>query len=261
MSSLFEKIISVLAGQPLNKTAPKNYNLNKKSQTAFSSIDNKQAYKVSPFLSTTVKPNTPTITTQPIPDKPKEYIYHTTHINNMQSIMREGIKSHTDAQCQYDISNHSFNSRRSRLDPFYNRRIHDYVPFYFNPRNAFMYSSHAKGRDNHLVIIAIDTSQILRQSTLVTNGNAALDDTEFCVGYKGVLGLPDDVFSDRWVTSKGKDFELCSRMMSEVLISETVQSNRFVKLIVKNRISANMLKDKLHDFDVKIVIQPEKFFE
>ena len=71
------------------------------------------------------------------------YLYHLTHKDNLENILRYGLQSHNLAHqnnlIKKDISNKDVNKRRQKRDPIYKKSIHDYVPLYFNPRNPMMY--------------------------------------------------------------------------------------------------------------------------
>ena len=67
-----------------------------------------------------------------------------THINNLDSIIRNGLYPHNNTYKKTDISNVDVNDRRVRLEPIYHKQIHSYVPFYFNPRNAMLYRNQKK---------------------------------------------------------------------------------------------------------------------
>ena len=66
-------------------------------------------------------------------------INHMTHIDNLSSILDNGLISHNNPYCKRDISNQGVNARRERIEPIYNKKIHDYVPFYMNIRNPMLY--------------------------------------------------------------------------------------------------------------------------
>lgn len=108
-------------------------------------------------------------------------LYHMTDISNLNNIFKFGLLSHTDAhkKClvQRDISDNEVNDRRNSREPKNNRKIHDYVPLYFNPRNPMLYRR--KDWQNSIVILEIDNRFIYQKNSLFTNGNAASNSTIF----------------------------------------------------------------------------------
>ena len=110
-----------------------------------------------------------------------EYLYHMTHRNNLQNILQNGLQSHNQARTngltQVDIADNQVNDRRSRLEPIYNRSIHDYVPLYFNPKNPMLFKR--SNLQDEIVILAIYRLILYRKGTLFTDGNAAAKATTF----------------------------------------------------------------------------------
>jgi hypothetical protein len=108
-------------------------------------------------------------------------IFHMTDISNLERILLEGLLSHTEAHArrfvQRDISDHEVNDRRSSREPINNRIIHDYVPFYFNPRNPMLYRR--KDWQDTIVILEFDKRLLYQKNALFTNGNAASNATKF----------------------------------------------------------------------------------
>lgn len=103
-------------------------------------------------------------------------IDHMTHIDNLDSIFKNGLLAHNNPYKKIDISNKEVNERRNKLDPIYKRNIHDYVPLYFNPRNAMLYRNQRIFGDG-VVILAFNNNIILQDNSFFTNGNVASNHT------------------------------------------------------------------------------------
>ncbi len=107
-------------------------------------------------------------------------LYHMTHIDNLKSILENGLLSHNQAHqldTLTDISDQQVNARRSMNDPIYGRSLHDYVPCYFNARNPMSYKRRELA--NQLVILKIKPTLLLTEGGLFTDGNAASNMTCF----------------------------------------------------------------------------------
>ena len=77
-------------------------------------------------------------------------IFHMTDSNNLKNILLHGLQNHYNTYRQVYIRNQEvINARREKVEQIYGHKIHDYVPFYFNPRNAMLY----KNRNNARVVI------------------------------------------------------------------------------------------------------------
>ena len=69
------------------------------------------------------------------------YLYHMTHINNLKSIFQYGLLSHNVVHQNINISDISLkdvqNIRAKKT--ICNISLHDYVPFYFRPKNPMLF--------------------------------------------------------------------------------------------------------------------------
>lgn len=160
-------------------------------------------------------------------------IYHMVHINNLKSILENGLFSNNiiyklkNKEIK-DISNKEVNQRREITEPIYKRSIHDYVPFYFNPRNAMLYSTQSKFSDN-IIILEFNINKLFKyiftnrsNSALFTNGNASKKGTYFTGNPLVLFNEKFINFSDVFKLSWWGDDYIKSTMMSEVLIHNNV---------------------------------------
>ena len=65
-------------------------------------------------------------------------IFHMTDRNNLQNILLHGLHNHYNTYKQVDIRSMQ---GAKKVECIYGHKIHDYVPFYFNPRNAMLYKT------------------------------------------------------------------------------------------------------------------------
>ena len=80
-----------------------------------------------------------------------------THYSNLVGIIKNGILPKNKLPNPvYDISNQDVQKRREKLEYIYNRQIHDYVPFYFNPKNPMLYVR--RNIQHEIIILAITKS-------------------------------------------------------------------------------------------------------
>lgn len=199
-------------------------------------------------------------------DKMSE-IFHMTHSGNLKNILLYGLQNHYNAYKKVDISNREVNDRREKVEHIYGRKIHDYVPFYFNPRNAMLYPS----RDNiHVVILGIDVKVIKdhRTGVLISDRNAAVNNARFS------KYLPDlqnqnfinfnEVFSQRWCNKDGKNYDIMQKMMAEILIDDIVCSRYIRSIYVKNQVCKKAIEDQLASdlktYNINVIVDPAKFF-
>ncbi len=94
-----------------------------------------------------------------------EQLYHITHKKNLPNILTFGLLSHNRAHQnklnKLNISLFQVNERRNRIEPYYHRNLHEYVPLYFNPRNPMMFLRRTLGDD--LIVLVIDSKILLQK--------------------------------------------------------------------------------------------------
>jgi hypothetical protein len=183
-------------------------------------------------------------------------IDHMTHERNLDSIFRHGLLAHGNPFKKVDISNREVNGRRARREPVYGRKIHDYVPFYFNPRNAMMY----RNQDEDIVVLGFDPELIHTDGVLFTDRNAATDLAEFYNDPSKLLEFDwKVVFSDSWY---GWPESVKQKMMSEVLVHERVGMEWLRVIYCKDEQSASRIRSSYGARlrGVKVVVDPEMFF-
>lgn len=158
-------------------------------------------------------------------DRSEFRLFHMTHLENLKSISKYGLNSHNTAPSYIDISNPQVNRRRERQEPVHKRSLHDYVPMYFNPRNAMLYEKQME-HSNKIVILEIDKAICLSRYTLFTDRNAAAVDCRF-------FYCPSDlekfewqrIFGRSWADNGICDIESKQMMMSECLVHECVDTS------------------------------------
>ena len=199
-------------------------------------------------------------------DKMSE-IFHMTDYNNLKNILLHGLQNHYNAYKKVDISNREVNDRREKVEHIYGRKIHDYVPFYFNPRNAMLY----KNRNNaRVVILGLDVRVIKDHSAgfLISDRNASADEAKFS-RYLPDLQNPNfinfnDVFSQRWCNNGVRYDDIKQKMMAEILIDDVVYSRYIRSIYVKNQMCKKAIEDQLAGdlkmHNINIIVDPAKFF-
>lgn len=194
-------------------------------------------------------------------------IFHMTHSSNLKNILLYGLQNHYNAYKKVDISNQEVNARREKVKRIYGHKIHDYVPFYFNPRNAMLY----KNRNNaRVIILGFDVRVIKDHSAgfLISDRNASADEAKFS-RYLPDLQNPNfinfnDVFSQRWCNNGVRYDDIKQRMMAEILIDDVVYSRYIRSIYVKNQMCKKAVEDQfgedLKTYNINVIVDPAKFF-
>ncbi len=184
------------------------------------------------------------------------YIYHMTHINNLYNILNYGLLSHDNNEVNNKIDNPEVNNRRNFNEPIYHKNVHDYVPFYFNPKNAMLYVN--KENQGNLVILAFDNHLIYEQGSLFTDGNASVNNTAF---YNNINDLDklawDCIHANTWFNfNDGKRTK-----MSEVLVPNKVGINKLKKIYCINYHIKSYIDNLMINYpNIKVEVNTEIFF-
>lgn len=151
------------------------------------------------------------------------YLYHMTAIENLASIINNGLLSHEEAHkkklVHTDISDPNVQDLRFNLrDPFYSKALHSYVPLYFSPRNPMLYRRRELQDD--IVILGINPKLLLEPNVCFTDGNAAARETHFYKGAEMLEKLPwDAIYAESWTDlNDGKRIK-CAEVLFPTKIS------------------------------------------
>lgn len=189
--------------------------------------------------------------------------YHMTHINNLDSIIRNGLYPHNNTYKKTDISNVDVNDRRVRLEPIYHKQIHSYVPFYFNPRNAMLFRNQKKF-GNSIVILQFKNSLIDINNSIITNANASADNTLFTsnvnhLNDQNFINL-SNVFADSWNNYGNPNYQIKQTMMAELLIPIVVKNKYIEKIICMDFQMKKFIDSNIYTNGINVVVDREKYF-
>lgn len=194
------------------------------------------------------------------------YFYHFTHIDNLNSIIKNGLLS-TNRKIEkglkhVNIASEEIQQRRSEMTVscFPQGKIHDYVPFYFTARNPMLLSVlNRKNIDQpQIVYIAVSIDRLLDKNVIFTDASANTVIPP-CF-YNDPIHLDkldwNLINSSKWTVSTSD--ELHSRM-AEVLIFTEMPINWIDAIIVYNESSKNVVEEiyKINNIKLpKIEYQP-----
>jgi len=170
-------------------------------------------------------------------------LWHITHRDNIDSILKKGIMNHNDAnKLKYvDISNQGVQDRRQKVESINNRAIHEYAPLFINPKNAMLYSKKNIRDELCLLEISLD---VLECEYIYTDGNASRRDTNFFgrneLSFETMAW--DNIFSESWTHFGERDEEIMSQMQSEFLIYPSIKSKYIKKIHCYSKESVKFFK-------------------
>lgn len=178
-------------------------------------------------------------------DKNPFKLYHMTHINNLPSILHiSEILSHNRINQYVDISNQMVNVRRNKVEPCFGYQVHDYVPLYFNPRNAMLYVVQNNYPED-IILLEIYNKICLKPQTIFSYKNAAANDAEFFYDIQAFLSYVDwsAINSRTWCD----DYIIKKIMMSECLIYNKIPIQYISNIYCKQQTTADKVYNILNN--------------
>lgn len=156
-------------------------------------------------------------------------LHYITPVANLGSIVTHGVLSHNLAArlSHTSAALESVQGRRAQRRVPRGRPLHDYANLYFDARNAMMYK--LKHGVVPLTVVRLDPAVLDLPGSVITDGNAASDDTIFLASPGGLARLNEDrVYADSW---DNQDYwakvELKRARCAELLVLDRVEP-RFV---------------------------------
>ena len=188
-------------------------------------------------------------------------LYHMTHVANVPSILEKGLMSHRTAPAYCDISNVTVNGLRAAIVTVHGRSLHDYVPLYFNPRNAMLYQKQKEYRQD-IVIVEISKSVCHEGGVLFSEGNAASSESRIVdtLAATSAFNWPRIVKED-W--REGRILNLTTKrlMMSECLVPNQIAAARIIRLHAPDAATGERLaRTQPRAGRVELRTSPELFF-
>lgn len=152
-------------------------------------------------------------------------LHYITPLANLSSIVTHGVLSHNLAArlSHTSVALNSVQDRRARRRVPRGRPLHDYANLYFDARNAMMYK--LKRGDVPLTVVRLDPAVLDLPGSIITDGNAASNDTIFLASPSGLARLNEDrVYADSW---DNEDYwtkiELKRARCAELLVPDRVK--------------------------------------
>lgn len=187
-------------------------------------------------------------------------LYHITHLGNLVSILKHGLFPHNivrQRMTKYSISDAEVNNIRDvRKESIYGRKVNDYVPLYFNPKNPMLYK--IREIDN-LIILEIDRNLLLEENTIFSNGNASSQSSNFFnhVSHLKYLNW-SCIYGKKWSSIDDGKRIRCA----EVLVNSMIPPKYIKKIICKDEELSHLLNMILNELtSVQIVFDPKFFFD
>jgi len=192
-------------------------------------------------------------------------LYYITPIENLPSIVKVGILSHTASKklrCK-SIADPEIQKRREKQVPGTEKEPHDYANLYFNPRNPMMF----KRKDLHqeICVLRVNSSVLDLPGVIVTDGNASSGYAGFYESPGGLRHLDGDlIYATDWTDDN--QFEAWRRkrcICAEVLVPDPVAVGFIDGIYVSCSASLDKVKQLLRDHPLceNLSINADLFFK
>jgi hypothetical protein len=152
-------------------------------------------------------------------------LYYITHINNLPSILENGVFSHRIVEQEKipftPIYAENIVERRSRKKVSGDKTLWDFANLYFNARNPMLYKVvHDKGLSN-IVVLGIQRDVMKIKQTFITDGNAASSPTRI-IRSSDAKGLWKEISDYTGIEWWSEEDGSKRRIMAEYLVPERV---------------------------------------
>lgn len=187
------------------------------------------------------------------------FVYHFTSINNLESIISDGLLSTNlkikNGVSHENIANNEIQERRKTMNVNCGPKgvIHDYVPFYFAKRTPMLLNIvKSKNIDQiDIVFLAIPIEKIIESNVIFSNASAnTVVPPSFYDNPKDLKNLDWEII-DSWKWTYHDDER--HKKMAELLIHGQLESSDISHIVVWNKNFRNHVKGVLKDCGVESI--------
>jgi O-acetyl-ADP-ribose deacetylase (regulator of RNase III) len=190
-------------------------------------------------------------------------LYYITHIENLRSILSEGILSHRyveDHGVQYKpIYDAEIVTNRGLKATPDGRSLWEFANLYFQPRNPMLYRVVHEKDPNEIVVLGLQPSVLGTSGAYITNGNAANNATEFYdykKGIKAISAIWDTINSEWWNLVNGSK----RKIMAECLVPRVIPPDVIHSVYVANHKVADQVRAIISTKRLSVIPEPNMFF-
>lgn len=190
-------------------------------------------------------------------------LYYITHIENLRSILTQGILSHETVEEQaisftpvYDAE--IVSNRRLKKTPN-GVSLWKFANLYYQPRNPMLFRVvHEKG-EKGVAIVGVHPNVLERPGIFITDGNAASNATSFFSRKDGLKALSEiwKVINGEWWNSMDGSKR---KIMAECLVPDHVPPEFIHSIYVVSHSVAEKVRELIKPFDIPVVPEPGMFF-
>ncbi|MFA5292510.1 MAG: DarT ssDNA thymidine ADP-ribosyltransferase family protein [Phycisphaerae bacterium] len=187
-------------------------------------------------------------------------LFYITHINNLPSILSDGIICHKIIEEKnikftpiYDTA--IVNRRKDKKVPD-GRSLWEFANLYFQPRNPMLYRVLNEKSFKEIAILGVRRDVLRIKEVILTDGNAANNPTNFYTSgeIKDILKqISEDIYREWWTDLDGSK----RKIMAECLCPGKISPDYIESIYVASQEIAETLKSKCN---IPVIPSPEFFF-
>jgi O-acetyl-ADP-ribose deacetylase (regulator of RNase III) len=194
----------------------------------------------------------------------KKQLFYITYIDNIASILRNGIMSHKiieDDKIPYTkiYDSEIVTSRKLRKTPD-DKSLWNYANVYLQARNPMLYRVLCEKNASEIAVIAIDRSIMSTLGSFFSAGNAAShlsDIVPIKDSGNAFKEVKSSVDSQWWKDEDGSK----RKIMAECLIPNQIPSEYLRTIYVSNDSNAEKVKRLVRGYKIPVIPEPYLFFE
>lgn len=191
-------------------------------------------------------------------------LFYITHVENVPSILQNGILSHLLVERQnipytpiYDSG--IVSNRKAKTTPE-SKSLWEYANLYFQPRNPMMYRVIHEKSKRDLAVIGVAPGVLQQPNVIVTDGNAANNPTQFFMARDGLRVIEAQwkvIQSEWWNDLDGSK----RKIMSECLVPERIPPEYIHTIFVADHETKERIAGLIGSSRIPVIPEPNFFFQ
>lgn len=191
-------------------------------------------------------------------------LYYITHIENLPSILQQGILSHQQVEDQkvaftpiYDSG--IVSNRKDKNTPNQNS-LWEYANLFFQVRNPMMYRVVHEKNIRDIAVVGVNPSILDIKDVFITDGNAAHNSTQFLSVSEGLKVIQEQwriIQNDWWNELDGSK----RKIMAECLIPNRVRPELIHSIFVADHPTKKRVESMIGSKKIHIIPEPNIFFQ
>ena len=196
------------------------------------------------------------------------HFYYITHIDNLKSILENGILSRNQIKDENNIwvklklakgiksiyAKDIVQIRKNKK--FKDRSLWEYANLYFQVRNPMLYRVIREFGAKNIIILQINSDVIKGNDIGITDGNAASSETQFFEDInKGLNVLDSEQFKKKYWNESDK-----RKLMAELLVYDRISSDKIIGIYVANEKVAQKVRQSMTIGGLNIIPNSDMFF-